>query len=157
VCHFKGGKSCSNVSSHGWTFVLAYVVFSISILNFLSLCESAVFSVATATVSLPLSGIWWSIYRMDVGLHGGKYNPCGDFASQRLELDRALLKKTGWKTGSISWSPGVTGELICALLGLPVVLLGLGLLVRSHFRDTQLPYQTIQPPDIQPGHEPCHR
>jgi len=58
--------------------------------------------------------------------------------------------------GSISWSPGVTGELICALLGLPVVLLGLGLLVRSHFRDTQLPYQTIQPPDIQP-HEPCHR
>ncbi|XP_025261758.1 uncharacterized protein LOC105258715 isoform X1 [Camponotus floridanus] len=128
TCHFKGGKMCSNVSSHGWTFLFAYIVFSISILNFLSLCESAVFSVATATVSLPLSGIWWSIYRMDVDLHGG----------------------------SISWSPGVTGELICALLGLPVVLLGLGLLVRSHFRDTQLPYQTIQPPDIQP-HEPCHR
>ncbi|XP_032667239.1 uncharacterized protein LOC116842314 isoform X1 [Odontomachus brunneus] len=128
VCHFKGGKLCSNVSSHGWTFLFAYVVFSISMLNFLSLCESAVFSVAVATVSLPLSGIWWSIYKMDIGLHGA---------------------------GSISWSPSVTGELICALLGLPVVLLGLGLLVRSHFRDTQLPYQTIQSPDIQRA--PCHR
>lgn len=73
MCHFKGGKLCSNVSSHGWTFIFAYVAFSISALSFLSLCESAVFSVATATVSLPLSGIWWSIYRMDVGLHGGKY------------------------------------------------------------------------------------
>ncbi|XP_020289576.1 uncharacterized protein LOC109857556 isoform X3 [Pseudomyrmex gracilis] len=128
MCHFKGGNLCSNVSSHGWIFLFAYVVFAISILNFLSLCESAVFSVATATVSLPLSGIWWSIYRMDVGLHGG----------------------------SISWSPGVTGELICALLGLPVVLVGLGLLIRSHFRDTQLPYQSIQPPDVQP-HEIYHR
>lgn len=73
VCHFKGNKLCSNVSGHGWTFLLAYIVFSISIINFLSLCESAVFSVAVATVSLPLSGIWWSIYKMDIGLHGGKY------------------------------------------------------------------------------------
>ncbi|XP_014486086.1 PREDICTED: uncharacterized protein LOC106750328 isoform X2 [Dinoponera quadriceps] len=127
ICHFKSSKPCSNVSGYGWTFLLAYVVFAISMLNFLSLCESAVFSVAVATVSLPLSGIWWSIYKMDVGLHGG----------------------------TIAWSPSVTGELICALLGLPVVLLGLGLLVRSHFRDTQLPYQTVQPPDIQ--REPCHR
>ncbi|XP_066600836.1 uncharacterized protein [Prorops nasuta] len=127
VCHFKGSGACYNVSSHGWTFLVAYVIFSISMLNFLSMSESAVFSVATATVSLPLSGIWWSIYKLDVGVHGG----------------------------SILWSPGVTGELICALLGLPVVLLGLGLLVRSHFRDTQLPYQAMPPPDIQ--HEPCHR
>lgn len=66
-----------------------------------------------------------------------------------------LVKANKPVTGSISWSPSVTGELICALLGLPVVLLGIGLLVRSHFRDTQLPYQTIQSPDIQ--REPCHR
>lgn len=74
-----------------------------------------------------------------------------------LSIVRLLaVSEENLEIGSISWSPGVTGELICALLGLPVVLLGLGLLVRSHFRDTQLPYQTIQPPDIQP-HEPCHR
>ncbi|KAG7212621.1 hypothetical protein KM043_012910 [Ampulex compressa] len=127
VCHFRSLDSCSNVSSHGWTFVLAYVVFVISILNFLSMCESAVFSVATATVSLPLSGIWWSIYKMDIGPNGG----------------------------SISWSPGVTGELICALLGLPIVLLGLGLLIRSHFRDRQPPYMNVQVPEVQ--HEPCQR
>lgn len=76
ICHFKSGNLCANVSSHGWTFLFAYIVFAISILNFLSLCESAVFTVATATVSLPLSGIWWSIYRMDIGLHGGKYMWC---------------------------------------------------------------------------------
>lgn len=121
TCHFKTTDSCSNVSTHGWTFLFAYIAFSISMLNFLSMCESAVFSVAAATVSLPLSGIWWSIYRMDVGLHGG----------------------------SISWAPSVTGELICALLGLPVVLLGLGLLVRSHFRDSQPSYLSIQTPEVQ--------
>ncbi|KAF7400518.1 hypothetical protein HZH66_005702 [Vespula vulgaris] len=127
-CHFKAIDSCSNVYSHAWICLLAYVVFVISSINFLSMCESAVFTVAAATVSLPLSGIWWSIYKMNVGANGG----------------------------FIVWSPGVTGELICALLGLPVVLLGLGLLVRSHFRDNQAYYQTIQPPDIQ--HEPsCHR
>ncbi|XP_053984953.1 uncharacterized protein LOC128879646 isoform X1 [Hylaeus volcanicus] len=121
TCHVKTSESCSNIATHGWTFVIAYVVFSISVLNFLSICESAVFTIATTTVSLPLSGIWWSIYKMDVGGHGG----------------------------SISWSPSVTGELICALLGLPVVLLGLGLLVRSHFRDTQPGYLTMQPADAQ--------
>ncbi|XP_076631780.1 uncharacterized protein LOC143346945 isoform X2 [Colletes latitarsis] len=121
TCHFKNSESCSNIATHGWTFLIAYLVFSISVLNFLSMCESAVFTIATTTVSLPLSGIWWSIYKMDVGAHGG----------------------------FISWSPAVTGELICALLGLPVVLLGLGLLVRSHFRDTQPYYLTMQSPDAQ--------
>ncbi|XP_031830326.1 uncharacterized protein LOC116426027 isoform X2 [Nomia melanderi] len=127
TCHFKNPESCSNIATHGWTFLIAYTVFSISALNFLSMNESAVFTVATATVSLPLSGIWWSIYKMDIGVHGG----------------------------FISWSPGVTGELICALLGLPVVLLGLGLLVRSHFRDSQPCYLTMQPPDVQ--YEPSQR
>ncbi|XP_011306437.1 uncharacterized protein [Fopius arisanus] len=119
-CHFWGGSTCSNVAGHGWIFLLSYIIFIISAVNFLSMCESAVFTVAATTISLPLSGIWWSIYRMDVGIN----------------------------TASISWSPGVTGELICALLGLPVVLLGLGLLIRSHFRDTQPIYQSIPPPDL---------
>lgn len=48
----------------------------------------------------------------------------------------------------MSWSPGVTGELICALLGLPVVLIGIGLLVRSHFRDNQQNYRKIPTPDL---------
>ncbi|XP_074097035.1 uncharacterized protein LOC141526128 [Cotesia typhae] len=119
-CHFKSSSSCTGVANHGWIFLFSYITFSISILNFLSMCESAVFTVAATTISLPLSGIWWSIYKMDVGSNGG----------------------------IITWSPGVTGELICALLGLPVVLLGLGLLIRSHFRDTQPAYQSIPPPDL---------
>ncbi|XP_017881155.1 uncharacterized protein LOC108625569 [Ceratina calcarata] len=119
TCHFKNSEDCLNISTHSWIFLISYTIFSISAVNFLSMSESAVFTVATATVSLPLSGIWWSIYKMDA--HGG----------------------------FIAWSPGVTGELICALLGLPVVLLGLGLLVRSHFRDTQPCYLTMQPPDVQ--------
>lgn len=73
MCHFKNLDTCSNTATHGWTFLAAYIVFSISVLNFLSMCESAVFTVATATVSLPLSGIWWSIYKMDVSPHGGEF------------------------------------------------------------------------------------
>lgn len=55
----------------------------------------------------------------------------------------------------MNWSPGVTGELICALLGLPVVLLGLGLLIRSHFRDIEPIYKNIPPPDLH--RDICHR
>ncbi|KAK0167197.1 hypothetical protein PV327_004626 [Microctonus hyperodae] len=126
-CHFRGGSSCSGIAGHGWIFLFSYLIFSISVLNFLSMCESAVFTIAATTISLPLSGIWWSIYKMDIGSHGG----------------------------SMNWSPGVTGELICALLGLPVVLLGLGLLIRSHFRDIEPIYKNIPPPDLH--RDICHR
>ncbi|XP_048516158.1 uncharacterized protein LOC105691561 isoform X2 [Athalia rosae] len=117
ICHFRSTNTCTNVSGHGWIFVIAYVAFSISTLKFLAMCESAVFTVAAATVALPVSGIFWSIYKMDVGVNGG----------------------------TMTWSPGVTGELICALLGLPVVLLGLGLLVRAHFKDNGQSYNSMQP------------
>ena len=70
TCHFKNTENCSNISTHGWIFLIAYSTFAISVLNFLSISESAVFTVAAATVSLPLSGIWWSIYKMDI--HGGE-------------------------------------------------------------------------------------
>ncbi|KAF7987645.1 hypothetical protein HCN44_003508 [Aphidius gifuensis] len=116
-CHFWGGTTCSNVANHGWIFIFSYTVFFISSVNFLEMCESAVFTVAAMSTSLPLTGIWWSIYKMDI------------------DANKAM----------IIWSPGVTGELICALLGLPIVLLGLGLLVRSHFRDCQQNYQKITP------------
>ncbi|CAK9818702.1 hypothetical protein ANTQUA_LOCUS9907 [Anthophora quadrimaculata] len=119
TCHFKNIDNCSNISTHGWIFLISYIVFTISILNFLSMSESAVFTVAATTASLPLSGIWWSIYKMDIH---GEY---------------------------IIWSPEVTGELICAVCGLPVVLGGLALLVRFHFRDTQPSYLTMQSPDEQ--------
>lgn len=33
------------------------------------------------------------------------------------------------------WAPSISGELICSLLGLPIVLLGVGLLYKSHFKE----------------------
>lgn len=141
MCHVKGSSSCTNVSGHAWTFLCAYVMFAISIVNFLSMCESAVFSVAATTVSLPLSGIWWSIYKMDVGINGGirfYFEKKHFFFKLHINLIKYLF--SGW----ITLSPGVTGELICALIGLPVVLLGLGLLTKSHFKETLPPYQILQ-------------
>lgn len=40
-------------------------------------------------------------------------------------------------SGFLVWSPSVTGELICSLLGLPIILIGLVLLCKSHFKDYQ--------------------
>lgn len=37
---------------------------------------------------------------------------------------------------SIIWSPEITGELICSLLGTPIVILGLVLFSSAHFSDT---------------------
>jgi hypothetical protein len=35
----------------------------------------------------------------------------------------------------IEWFPVVTGELICSLLGLPIVLTGVMLLCKAHFNE----------------------
>ncbi|PSN51618.1 hypothetical protein C0J52_09089 [Blattella germanica] len=94
------------VSTYAWAFVAAYVLFVLSSLKFLIVSESAVFTVAMATTALPLAGIWWSIFRLT------------------------------WKSsGLVAWGPVVTGELICSILGLPIVLTGVVLLCKAHFKE----------------------
>lgn len=38
-------------------------------------------------------------------------------------------------TATIIWSPEITGELICSLLGTPIVILGIVLFGSSHLTD----------------------
>jgi hypothetical protein len=38
-------------------------------------------------------------------------------------------------TGFLEWNPVVTGELICSMLGLPIVLTGVGLLCKAYFKE----------------------
>jgi hypothetical protein len=35
----------------------------------------------------------------------------------------------------LEWNPVVTGELICSILGLPIVLTGVGLLCKAFFKE----------------------
>jgi hypothetical protein len=106
-CHFDlNQKDCSNLSIFSWPFLFAYLVFVITSLKFLILTQSAVYTVATMTTALPLAGIWWSLFHM-------------------VPLQDGLLV----------WSPSFSGELISSFLGLPIVLAGLYVLCKSHFRD----------------------
>ncbi|XP_065164912.1 uncharacterized protein [Atheta coriaria] len=98
--------NCGNTSVYAWVFLLSYVMFMLSSLRFLILCQSAVHTMATISVALPLSGIWWSLFKT-------------------INIEKGLL----------IWYPTISGELICALLGLPIITIGLGLLVKSHFCD----------------------
>nr|CAH7729638.1 unnamed protein product [Callosobruchus chinensis] len=76
--------------------------------KFIILSQSAVYTIATMSTALPFVGIWWSLFH--VAPH---------------------------TTGLLIWSPSITGELVCALLGLPIILVGLYLLCKSHFKDYQ--------------------
>ncbi|KAJ6634875.1 hypothetical protein Bhyg_13456 [Pseudolycoriella hygida] len=93
-----------------YSFLLAgiYVMFVIFLIQFLFMTESAVFTVAVVSASLPIGGIFWSLFEL----------------------------KTIDSVASIIWSPEVTGELICSLLGSPIVVLGLVLFSSAHFSDT---------------------
>lgn len=112
LCHFYNPNSmtnyCGNVVYVSWFFLIAYILFIISSMKFLVLSQSAVYTVATMSTSLPLVGIWWSLFHV-----------------------------SNSTTDLLIWSPSVTGELICSLLGLPIILIGLVLLCKSHFKDYQ--------------------
>ncbi|KAG8222468.1 hypothetical protein J437_LFUL002203 [Ladona fulva] len=107
-CHFGGGESCRMVAQRGWAFTLAYTVFFLTSSVLLVLSESSVLTVATPTAALPLASLFWSLMH-DGGISGSE--------------------------PGLHWSPTVTGELICALLGLPVVFVGLGLFCKSHWAE----------------------
>ncbi|KAJ9575633.1 hypothetical protein L9F63_007494, partial [Diploptera punctata] len=118
-CHFAGFNStveareletCQHVVTYAWPFVAAYILFVLTSLKFLIVSESAVFTVAMTTSALPLAGIWWSLFRM-----------VGTVTLKTSEL--------------VQWHPVVTGELICSLLGLPIVLAGIVLLCKAHLKE----------------------
>lgn len=102
--------TCQQVATYAWPFLVAYIFFTFSSLHFLIISESAVFTIAVSTVALPLAGIWWSLFRV-VGV------------------------VTPLASGLLEWFPVVTGELICSLLGLPIVLTGVVLLCKAHFKE----------------------
>jgi uncharacterized membrane protein YfbV (UPF0208 family) len=51
------------VATYAWPFLVAYILFIFSSLQFLIISESAVFTIAVSTIALPLAGIWWSLFR----------------------------------------------------------------------------------------------
>ncbi|GLG99001.1 Uncharacterized protein GBIM_05544 [Gryllus bimaculatus] len=106
-------ETCKQMALYAWPFIISYTIFSLSFVQFLIISESSVFTVAMTTAALPLGSIWWSIFRM------------------------APLESTNLQN-LLQWSPSVTGELICSILGLPVVVVGLAILYKSHFQDNVL-------------------
>ncbi|KAJ8947418.1 hypothetical protein NQ318_009624 [Aromia moschata] len=115
ICHFQKPQppsmeqsSCGNVFLFSWIFMCSYVLFVVMSIKFLILSQSAVYTIASMSTALPLVGVWWSLFHVA---------PHTD--------------------GLLVWSPSLTGELICALLGLPIVIIGLFLLCKAHFKDYQ--------------------
>lgn len=55
---------CSQVAIYSWILILTYISFSVFLLEFLIVTESAVFTIAVVTGALPLIGIFWSLFEM---------------------------------------------------------------------------------------------
>lgn len=77
ACHFKLStfpldKTCGNVSLFGWLFVLVFTAFLLSAVMFIIITQSAVYTVATMSASIPLVGVWWSLFRM-LPFQSGKF------------------------------------------------------------------------------------
>lgn len=94
---------CGQCQIYSILLIGVYIIFTVCFVNFLTVAESAVFTVTVITSTLPLVGIFWSVFKIS-------------------------------KTSTIAiliWSPEISGEFICSLLGTPIVFLGLGLLCRA--------------------------
>lgn len=99
--------NCGRAQIYSLLLLLVYIVFVASLVNFLLISESAVFTVSMLTAALPLTGIFWAMFEITV------------------EAQTIVL----------IWSPEISGELICSLLGTPIVFLGIGLLCRAYFNE----------------------
>lgn len=99
--------NCARVQIYAVVLLLVYLVFAVALINFLLISESAVFCLCVVTASLPLVGIFWSMFEIS----------------------------TEQQTIVLIWSPEISGELICSLLGCPIVFLGIGLLCRAYFNE----------------------
>lgn len=104
--------NCGRTQIYGVILVVVYLLFAGCLINFLIISESAVFTVCVVTGALPLIGVFWSLFEVSF-----------DDADQTVGL---------------IWSPEVSGELICSLLGCPIVFLGIGLLCRANFNEQLL-------------------
>ncbi|CAH1972170.1 unnamed protein product [Acanthoscelides obtectus] len=69
MCHFEkpvppnlGPPPCGNVFLYSWFFMCSYVLFVVMSMKFLILSQSAVYTIATMSTSLPFVGIWWSLF-----------------------------------------------------------------------------------------------
>lgn len=58
--------NCHGVSSYAWLLIFIYITFALCVLHFLDVSESAVFTVAIVTASLPLVELFWSTFRLSV-------------------------------------------------------------------------------------------
>lgn len=54
------------LSMYVWMLILFYIIFLILLLNFLTRSESAVFTAAILNSALPVTGIVWSIWKLNV-------------------------------------------------------------------------------------------
>ncbi|KAJ8981709.1 hypothetical protein NQ317_003774, partial [Molorchus minor] len=85
-----------------------------------------------------------NVFPIFLDIHVLLHSVCGDSAVYTIaSMSTALpLVEIWWSLFHAAphtnvWSPSVTGELICALLGLPIILIGLFLLCKAHFKDYQ--------------------
>lgn len=63
---------CKHLMLYSFLFVGVYVIFGICLIQFLFMTESAVFTVAVVSSSLPVSGIFWSLFQLTTKEYVGK-------------------------------------------------------------------------------------
>lgn len=64
---------CKHLMVYSFLFAGVYVVFGVCLIRFLFLTESAVFTVAVVSSSLPVSGIFWSLFELTTSDFVGEY------------------------------------------------------------------------------------
>lgn len=122
---------CLPLAKYSLLFCCAYILFVLCVLQFLFLTESAVFTVAVVSIALPVGGIFWSIFELTTEQNVGM------FEYYTILNKGFIIKKCMCLfAASIVWAPEITGELICSLLGTPIVLLGIFLFSSAHINDT---------------------
>ncbi|KAK6621845.1 hypothetical protein RUM44_001652 [Polyplax serrata] len=110
-CHFgwSSDTSCSSLPITTGVFIVSYVTLILSSLELLKRVQSTVTVVSIMMPALPVSSLFWCLFQMN-----------------------------GNSKDVLDFSPQITGEAVCAVLGLPIIGIGIVLLLKSHFKEFNL-------------------
>lgn len=75
ACHFRWDSSdCGPTAMYGWIFTILHIAFLLLLGQVVSSSGSMIYALSVSSVSLPLTALWWSLFRMGGSL-GIEWHP----------------------------------------------------------------------------------
>lgn len=139
-CHsgWSENPDCSCLLTATTMLSLSYLVLMLSSIEVLKTAQSAVTVISVMMSALPMSNLWWSLYKIDGKSVGKQVGFTIHYCTKRFQEKKNYNLNSFFVSDVLEFYPEITGEAVCAMLGFPIIGIGTFLLMKSHIREFKL-------------------